>query len=229
MLIAFEGIDGSGKGTHSQLFCERMHSAGFKTKLFSFPNYKDTFFGHEVGRYLDGCFGGLDTVPVEFASILYAGDRFELRSQIIECLDNDIVVVCDRYTPSNLAHQGGKVSINERDHVLNWIEKLEYSVFNLPKPDVVFWLDMPVVQAMEFVAQKSSRLYTDKSHDLHEASLEYLEKVRDTYEYLSCLYGWVRVGCCDERLSEVKCIDEIQNELYEKINLVVNGTVSGEN
>lgn len=198
MLIALEGIDGSGKGTQAKALADALVSHGHPVTLLSFPNYTTTFFGHEVGRYLNGEFGSLEAVPIEFAALLYAGDRLELREGMITALRAGTIVLCDRYTPSNLAHQAGKVAGADRDARIAWIEKLEYEVFRLPRPDLVFWLDMPVAQAMALVAKKSARAYTTATYDIHEASRTYLTGVRGVYEQLARRPSWETIACLDE-------------------------------
>jgi dTMP kinase len=106
VLIAIEGIDGSGKGTQAQQLVERLNQHNTTACLLSFPRYSETLFGTTIGRFLDGDFGPLDAVAPELAATLYAGDRYESRGLLIDALDNHQVVVCDRYVPSNLAHQG---------------------------------------------------------------------------------------------------------------------------
>lgn len=213
MLIALEGIDGSGKGTQAKALADGLAKAGHAVDLLSFPNYTTTFFGHEVGRYLNGEFGSLDAVPIEFAALLYAGDRLELRERIVNALRTGTVVVCDRYTPSNLAHQAGKVSGADREARIAWIERLEYEVFHLPRPDLVFWLDMPVAQAMALVAKKSARAYTTATYDIHEASRTYLTGVRGVYADLAGRPSWVPVACLDADHGTPRPIDAIAAEI----------------
>jgi len=217
MLIALEGIDGSGKGTQAKALADGLAKSGQAVDLLSFPNYTTTFFGHEVGRYLNGEFGGLDSVPIEFAALLYAGDRLELRERIANDLRTGTVVVCDRYTPSNLAHQAGKVTGEDRLRRIAWIEKLEYEVFHLPQPDLVFWLDMPVSQAMALVAKKSARAYTTATYDLHEASRTYLTGVRDVYADLATRPSWITIACQAPAQTAPRAIEAITTEILAQV------------
>jgi len=218
MLIAFEGIDGSGKGTHAELLRRNLVASGTSCALYSFPCYATTFFGAEVGKYLNGKYGTLSTVPVEFASLLYAGDRFEMRDELIRALEENDVVICDRYTPSNLAHQAGKTSGKKRHTTIDWIERVEYEIFKMPRPDLVIWLDMPVGIAQSFVLQKKLRSYTSKQQDLHEESKTYLVNVRKTYSELSVRPGWYRINCGARRSRRiedihgeiVKCVEDVR-------------------
>lgn len=38
-LIIFEGLDGSGKGTQTELACQNLHSKGYDPLKISFPDY----------------------------------------------------------------------------------------------------------------------------------------------------------------------------------------------
>src|SRR5436309_12852628 len=103
MLIAIEGIDGSGKGTQARRLIERLAASGRRAALLSFPRYGETLFGRAIGEFLNGRFGTLDQVHPFLASLLYAGDRFESRRLLAELLATHDVVVLDRYVASHLA------------------------------------------------------------------------------------------------------------------------------
>ena len=77
VIIAIEGIDGSGKGTQAARLHARCQAEGIKTSLIGFPRYDQTLFGKSIGDFLNGRFGELDEVNPFLASLLYAGDRFE--------------------------------------------------------------------------------------------------------------------------------------------------------
>lgn len=214
LLIAIEGIDGSGKGTQAALLQERLNRAGTRTALLSFPRYQQTAFGKQIGRFLNGEFGGLDQVHPLLASLLFAGDRFESGSQIFQSLADHDVVLCDRYVASNIAHQAAKRTGAERRELIEWIERLEFQIYHLPQPQLTIWLDVPVAQAQKLIARKARRTYTDKTADLQEADGEYLQQVRDVYAALAeSQTGWQRIDCLSQ--GQLRSIDEIAEEIFK--------------
>ena len=193
-LIVIEGIDGSGKGTQALQLTERLTAAGRRVQLLSFPRYRETLFGHAIGDFLNGRFGQLNEVHPFLASVLYAADRYESKSVLVDAIQSSDIVVCDRYVPSNLAHQGAKLDGAERDELLRTIERIEFDVFALPRPSLVVLLDVPVEIAQRNIAAKKPRNYTDKAADLQEADAEYLQRVRDVYLQLAASeVNWQRV------------------------------------
>ena len=156
-IIVFEGIDGSGKGTQSKLLYEYYKKNNIKVVLFEFPGYTKTFFGEVVGEFLNGDFGNLTEVHPKLAAILYAGDRFEQSEEIKDYLSKGYIVICDRYVSSNIAHQIAKLPTDKQGKLKEWIEYLEYKVFNLPKPNLILFLDMPPSIATQLVLKKDTR------------------------------------------------------------------------
>ena len=181
LLVAIEGIDGTGKGTQARRLVESLTHSGRRVRLISFPRYSETEFGRQIGRFLNGRFGSLDQVAPCLAALLYAGDRFESKSLLLEAIATSDVVVLDRYVASNIAHQAGKLQGAERDELRDWIEHLEYGIYGLPQADRVILLDLPANAAQQLIARKERRDYTEKSADLQEADAEYLEQVRAMY------------------------------------------------
>jgi dTMP kinase len=117
-LVAIEGIDGSGKGTQARQLLQRLEADGLRARLLSFPRYEATFFGRAVGQYLDGAFGSLGQVHPFFASLLFAGDRFESRSLLTDALAAHDIVVLDRYVASNVAHQAARLEGPQREQLI---------------------------------------------------------------------------------------------------------------
>lgn len=215
-LIVIEGIDGSGKGTQAQQLTERLTATGRRVRLLSFPRYRETLFGHAIGDFLNGRFGQLDEVHPFLASVLYAADRFESKQVLADALQQSDVVVCDRYVPSNLAHQGAKLDGAERDELLRTIERIEFEVFALPRPSLVVLLDMPVEIAQRNIAAKKPRNYTDKAADLQEADAVYLQRVRDVYLQLAAIAPhWQRVESV--RSGEQRSITEIGDDVLSRV------------
>src|SRR5258707_12405624 len=108
LLLAIEGIDGAGKGTQTARLAETAGAHGRSVASFSFPLYDDNPFSRAVGDYLNGEFGTADEVHPELAAMLYAGDRFHARPRLVAALEDQDLVVCDRYVGSNAAHHGAQ-------------------------------------------------------------------------------------------------------------------------
>ena len=213
MLIAIEGIDGSGKGTQAKLLHERCREAGLSSALISFPRYAETRFGRAVGEFLNGRFGTLDQVSPFLAALLYAGDRFESRALLRGAIADNDVVILDRYVASNVAHQGSKLAGDDRRDVIRWIGEVEHGVYELPRPDLVILLDLPVETARTLVARKQARAYTDRKADIQEADARYLAGVRDVYRELAAHNpAWRVVECL--RGDTLRPVDDIAEEIW---------------
>lgn len=211
-LIAIEGIDGSGKGTVSSALAARLNAGGLKSRILSFPRYSSTFFGKEVGQYLDGQYGCPSSLDPRLISILYAGDRFESRDIIQDAAREDDVVIFDRYAPSNWAHLGARLSPDAVEDFIAWSKQLEYEVFGIPQPDAVVLLDIPVQIAAQNVLRKSRRDYTDQAQDAHERDQEYLARVRDCYDRICDTQDdWYRISVMSEEQlrSPLDIVEEI--------------------
>ena len=216
MLIAIEGIDGSGKGTQAQQLHERLLETGVRSELISFPRYSQTHFGATIGRFLNGEFGQLDQVDPHLAATLYAADRFESLEMLTELLASCDVVVSDRYVPSNIAHQGAKRSGTARQQLTDWISQVEYGVFGLPRADLVIHLDLPAETAQELIARKSKRDYTDKAADLQEADRDYLAAVRQAYLDLAATEpNWQTIPLLEG--TRLRTIDEIASDIFHRV------------
>lgn len=217
-IIVIEGTDCSGKETQSRLLEEKLKNLGEKCIHFSFPMY-DTPTGKVVGgAYLgksdigDCLFPeGAVSVDPHVVCLYYAADRKYNMKKILEYLEKDYYVILDRYTTSNLAHQGSKISDkDERFHMYQWIDKLEYWLLQLPKPDKTIFLHMPYEASLEL---HKNRNVTDG----HEKSAEHLKRAEEAYIELSELYNWDRVECVNG--GQIRSIEDIHEEI---LNLVQN-------
>lgn len=218
-IIAIEGTDGSGKHTQTQLLVSYLTSIPKKrVGTYSFPMYKKNFFGREVADYLNGEYGALDEVKPKVAAMLYAGDRLEALRGIKLQLMNNYTIVMDRYVQSNIIHQGAKETGHmERQHLIEWIEELEYNVFKLPRPDLTIFLDVPPEYSDKMVEAKSKRDYTDKKKDLHEADINYMQSVYDLSEQLAIKEGWHIITCVKDK--QVRPIEDIHKDIRNVVDL----------
>lgn len=215
-IIVIEGTDCSGKETQSKLLEERLNEKGMKCVKFNFPMY-DTPTGKIVGgSYLgrkeigESLFEeGAVKVDPHVTCLYYAADRKYNWYKIQEYLDKDYYVILDRYTPSNLAHQGSKIiDKDDRFNMYQWIDKLEYWLLGLPKPDKTIFLHVPAEKTLELL---KCREYLDD----HEKSPEYLKNVEESYIELSELYNWDRIECIKD--NKLRTVDDINNEIIKLV------------
>lgn len=186
MLVAFEGIDGSGKGTQAALLAHRARNQGLQVAEFSFPQYGANAFASGISDYLNGKYGRQDAVSPYLAALLYAGDRFCSRGSLLAALGRVDLVICDRYVPSNVAHQAAKIpDPADRDSFIKWIEDIEYRIYEMPKADVTILLSAPVAVATQLIARKAGRTYTHLRADIHESDAYYLSHCGDVYRFLA--------------------------------------------
>ena len=212
--IVIEGTDCSGKETQSKLLVEKLISLGYKAIRLTFPNY-DTPTGKIVGgpylgkKEICDCWfpeGAVNLDP-KVASLYYAADRKYNEVEIKKYLDDDYFVICDRYVSSNMAHQGSKIKNDEeRFHMYEWIDKLEFWLLGLPKPDKTIFLHVPYTYAARL---KKNRISLDE----HEMCEEHLKNSEIAYVELSELYNWHYINCIEN--NEIKTIDKISEEIVE--------------
>ncbi|HTP68575.1 MAG TPA: hypothetical protein VMJ35_06685 [Dongiaceae bacterium] len=220
ILIAIEGIDGSGKHTQAKLLEHALVSRGYSVYATGFPQY-ESWFGSMVGKFLNGEFGSLDAVDPHFSAMLYAGDRFEAKPRIQSALNDGKIVLIDRYVASNLAHQVARASVEKRSEFLRWIEHLEYVVYGLPRENLILYLRVPPSQAQKLVALKAERSYTRATHDLLEKSLHHLEDAAEMYDMLSRSKPWATIQCFDAQNGTVRLPEEISLEVLSAVQYVL--------
>jgi len=224
-LIAIEGIDGSGKRTQLDLLGNQLIAGGNRVYSTGFPQY-DSWFGKMVGQFLNGGLGALETVDPHFTALLYAGDRFEAKSQIEAALNEGKIVLIDRYIGSNLAHQTARVAPERRAEFRKWIEHLEYDIYDLPREDLILYLRVPPSEAQKLVAQKAARSYTSAKRDLLEASLRHLQDAADMYDLLARNAPWQTIECFDPKRSTVREVPEIAQEVLAAVEPLLRAPVA---
>jgi dTMP kinase len=221
VLLAIEGIDGSGKGTQAARLADAAGGAGYTVASFSFPTYDGNPFSRAVAGYLNGEFGSAEEVHPELAAMLYAGDRFHARPQLVAAIAEHDLVVCDRYVGSNAAHQGAKLEGEARAELLTWLEEVEYGEFGLPRPNLVVLLDAPVALARQLVGRKAARTYTTLEADIHEADAEHSSATRELYLELAVRNDWLVVSTEGED-GEPREVDVVGDEIWQAVEPLLN-------
>jgi len=183
--------------------------------LLRFPEYDKHVFGRHVRSYLRGQFGSLDDTHPFLTAMLYAVDRYEGRDHLVHHLEAcKCVVVCDRYVPSNIAHQSAK-SHGAWRTLARQIEEMEYGVFKMPEPDLVILLDLTAEQSF---ARTHAR---DTQPDLHQDNIAYMAKVREIYLELASTYRRWHVIECTYAHGKDRSIDDIHADIWDIVSPLV--------
>ena len=213
-LFVIEGTDGSGKQTQFERLKKRLDEENIEYKTMSFPNY-DNDSSALVKMYLSGEFGehAKDVSPY-IASTFYAADRYATYKRYYEeYYKNGGIILADRYTTSNMVHQAGKIlDSEERKKFLNWLCDFEFNLYGLPKPDKVFFLNMPPEYSLQLIKDRENKFSHDSKKDIHERDFNHLQ---DSYNAACSIiqdYGWCEIKCI--RDGKIRTIDDIHEEIF---------------
>ncbi len=176
LLIAFEGLDQSGKQTQAERLRDRLMADGRTVQLVSFPDYT-TPIGQEIGRALRG---ERDFGP-DVMQLLYVANRHEWKPRIEAALAQGTIIVCDRYLASSVAY--GEAQGLDAD----WLLRIQA---HLPRPDVTVLLDIPPEVS-------ATRKTADR--DRFERDLALLGRVRASYLAHARAAGWVQLDAHGDR------------------------------
>jgi dTMP kinase len=168
LLIAFEGLDQSGKQTQAELLRDRLKQAGRKARLVSFPDY-GTSIGEEIARAL----AGEREYGPDVMQLLYVANRYERKDDLNRWLEGGLILVCDRYMASSVAY-GEAFGLDPA-----WL--IDMQKF-LPPPALTIMLDI----APETAVQRKA-----VDRDRYERDLALLGRVRDSYHRLASVQGWL--------------------------------------
>ena len=225
ILIAIDGLDGSGKETQSKRLCALLDSKGIKNRCISFPNY-GTKGCSLVEMYLGGEFGD-DPMAVNAyaASSFFAMDRYSFYMQDWrKDYDDGVVIIANRYTSANLVHQMAKLPECEREGFMRWLVDYEYGLLGLPAPDGVIYLCLPP-EVSEGLVQKRCDS-TGAVKDIHEKNHGFLVSSYNAALYASEKCGWHRVDCVKN--GSLRSIEDIGNEVAEIVADLINGASAAE-
>jgi dTMP kinase len=167
-LIAFEGLDQSGKQTQAERLRDQLTMRGRQVRLVSFPDYR-TQIGQEIARAL----AGDREYTAEVMQLLYVANRYEWQRTLEQCLADGTDVVCDRYLASSVAY-GEAFGLDAQ-----WL--LDIQRF-LPQPSSTILLDIAPQTA---VTRKAA------DRDRYERDLALQSRVRDSYRRLAARERWL--------------------------------------
>ncbi len=202
MLIVIEGLDGSGKSTQVRKLRQYLEALPQRLEYIHFPRYDSPVYGELISRFLRGDFGTNEQVHPQLVALLFAEDRHGAAPELRRILREGGNVLLDRYVYSNIAYQCAKLrDSDEAEDLREWICNTEYGNFELPRPDLNIFLDVPigfVEKKLSSARRGGDRDYLEGGHDIHEADIEFQKTVRRIYLRQCELDShFMRVDCSD--------------------------------
>jgi dTMP kinase len=194
-LIAFEGLDQSGKQTQAERLLAAFRAAGHATEFLTFPAY-DTAIGEEIDRALHG----QRQYQPDTLQLLYIANRFEFREKIESWIAAGTMVVCDRYLASSIAY-GEAQGVDA-----TWLTAIQA---RLPQPSLTILLDIPPDASL--TRKKAAR-------DKFERDLPLLGRVRESYlRQAERSPGWIRV---EGHRDKDAVASEVINAVHSRLGLL---------
>lgn len=192
-LIAFEGLDQSGKQTQAERLRDRLTAAGRVVQYASFPDYS-THIGQEIGQAL----AGDRQYPADVMQLLYVANRYEWKDTLNRRLQEGAWVVCDRYLASSIAY-GEAFGLDGA-----WLREIQRF---LPQPALTVFLD---------IAPETAVGRKPMDRDRYERDLSLQTRVRESYRRLAAASDWLRV---DGSLGKDEIAEVVFNALTSRLAL----------
>jgi dTMP kinase len=169
-LIAFEGLDQSGKQTQTDALAAALIAAGHTCERLSFPDYS-TAIGTEIHKALHG---EREYAP-DVMQLLYVANRYEYRDRLETWIGDGRIIVCDRYKASSVAY-GEAQGLDAR-----WLTEIQRF---LPAADLTLLLDIAPRVAVDRKAT---------NRDRYERDVDLLTRVRSSYRAQSSDPAWALI------------------------------------
>ncbi len=169
-LIAFEGLDQSGKETQARQLRARLETSGHRVETLTFPDDSTP-----LGKDIRSALAGIRDYAPDVMQLLYIANRYERRKDIGRWLRDGVVVLCDRYIASSIAY-GEAHGIDPA-----WLSDVQRT---LPQPALTLLLDIAPATAL---TRKAA------GRDRFERGLDLLARVRDSYRRLATQPSWALI------------------------------------
>ena len=220
-LIVIDGTDGSGKETQMNILQENLKKNNIEFKKVSFPNY-DAPSSSLVKMYLSGEFGtDPKSVSPYVASTFYAVDRYATyKKELEEYYEKGGLILADRYTTANMVHQAGKIKDKEeRNKFLTWLWDLEFNLYKIPKPDKVFFLNMPIEFVEELIKNRKNKFNNNQVKDIHERDEGHLRDSHQSACEVAKEYNWKEIKCVIN--GKLRTREDIGEEIFKAVKEIL--------
>ncbi len=194
-LVAFEGIDGTGKSTQCSMLAEALTARGLPVRKLAEPTHG--VWGKKIRNILSE--GRGNVTPEEELSWFINDRKEDVEKNIRPALDNNEIVLIDRYYYSTAAYQGA-LGLDPEEICR------ENEAF-APPPDLVFLFLVSPEQCLERIEKSREGVSSFER-------IEYLEKVRAIFESFD--------GPAIRKIDGLQSIETIQVRLIQEINSLLS-------
>jgi dTMP kinase len=187
VLIAIEGVDGSGKRTLTDGLREAFEADEKSVATLAFPRYGQSITADLAAEALHGEHGDLAGSVYAMAT-LFALDRAGAVAEITRLRRDHDVVILDRYVASNAAYSAARLHQDAAGEAAAWVRRIEYERLALPAPDWQILLAVPA----ELAGQRArSRAESDpgRARDSYERDDGLQRRTGTVYAELAAA-GW---------------------------------------
>jgi len=189
--VTFEGIDGSGKSTISKLVYEKLESKDYNVVLTYEPT--DSWIGKQVQKCIE------TNADPFITALTFTADRLEHGKQIQKWLDENKIVLCDRYAESTYAYQGAQLQNIIKDPII-WLKDLVKNRIPIPDRTYIFVIE----------PKKSINRIQNRNNLIPFEKVSFLEKVQKNYLKLAIGEQFMKIDATKkiEELVDI-CIKDI--------------------
>jgi len=207
LFVSIEGFDGVGKTTQANLLNEYLKNEGIKSILVREPG--GTSLAEKIREIL---IADSELSPIT-ELLLFESARSDLVSKLIrEKLENDFIVITDRYLDSTLAYQGYGRNINKS--IVNELNK--FSTENL-YPDITFLLDLKVEEANKRTKKRKDTSNKDQILKFENEENIFHQKIRDGFLEIAKNNN-DRINIIDASLDQKEILKLIIEKVLRKLN-----------
>jgi len=210
LFITFEGVEGSGKTTQIQRLKKYLTRKGIHCKVTREPG--GCLIGEKIRKILLNP-DHREMVPTT-ELLLYEAARAQHVIEVIKpFMEEEGVVLCDRFIDATLAYQGYGRRID-----LKWIQRLNYLSSQGIRPDVTFLLDCPSDVGLKRALERNRTLQQEREERFEREEIQFHRRVRKGY-----------LAIARKEPGRVKVIDTRQGEqrVFEKIRKIVDNLLLG--
>ena len=208
LFVSIEGFDGVGKTTQANLLNEYLKNEGTKSILVREPG--GTSVAEKIREIL---IADSELSPIT-ELLLFESARSDLVNKLIrEKLENDFIVITDRYLDSTLAYQGYGRNIDKS--IINELNK--FSTENL-YPDITFLLDLKVEEANKRTKKRKDTSNKDQILKFENEENIFHQKIRDGFLKIA-KNNKDRINIIDASLDQKEILKLIIEKVLRKLNL----------